>query len=279
MKNKKFLAFIFSIIFCFFNTAQNTKKVKGNRNITVQQTLINSFHTIIIDDDFEVDIIFNNEPSVEIETDENLHEFIDFQVRDSILSFHKTRRITSKKRLYIKVNYDDFLTHIETRDNGEIHALATMELNNASVKTTGNSRAGLTIKTDVFSFEGLDKSKVKLNLTCDSTKLILNGYNKLEALINSPILNADLYQRSNAIIEGNGDELALTMDNNSQFNGKNFTVKTCDLVCEIASDATIEVTDSITLEASGASEIYLYNDPKIIVNKLANTSKIQKREK
>lgn len=279
MKNKQFLALIFSMIFCFFNNAQNTEKIKGNRSVTIQQTLINSFHTIMIDDDFEVDIIYNKEPSVEIETDENLHEFIEFQVRDSILSFHKTRRITSKKRLYIKVNYDDFLAHIETRDNGEIHALTTMELNNVNVKTTGNSRAGLTIKTDMFNFEGLDKSKVKLNLTCDSTKLIINGYSKLEALINSPILHADLYQRSNAIIEGNSDELTLIMDNNSQFNGKNFTVKTCNVLCEIASDATLEVTDTITLEASGASEIYLYNNPKIIVNKLTDTSKIQKRVK
>ena len=228
------------MIFCFFNNAQNTEKIKGNRSVTIQQTLINSFHTIMIDNDFEVDIIYNKEPSVEIETDENLHEFIEFQVRDSILSFHKTRRITSKKRLYIKVNYDDFLAHIETRDNGEIHALTTMELNNVNVKTTGNSRAGLTIKTDMFNFEGLDKSKVKLNLTCDSTKLIINGYSKLEALINSPILHADLYQRSNAIIEGNSDELTLIMDNNCSDENKMASISSFCSGVKVVSNNSLE---------------------------------------
>lgn len=259
--------------------AQNLEKVKGNRIVTSIQTQIDAFHTIIVDEDFEVDIAYNNTPSVDIETDENLHEFLTFSVNDSILTFNKTRRITSKKTLNIKVSYNDFLANIETRDNGEIHSLNTMDLINASVKTTGNSRAGLTIKTDNFYFEGLDKSKTKLNLTADSTKVILNGYSKLEALIYSPILGADLYQRSNAIIEGDCDDLILRTDNNAQFSGKNFTVKTCNISCEIASDVTLEVTDMITLEASGSSAINIYDNPKIIVNKLTNTSKIQKKEK
>lgn len=259
--------------------AQNSEKVKGNRVVTTIISEIDAFHTIEIDEDFEVDIIYNKTPSIEIETDENLHEFITFSVRDSVLSFNKTRRITSKKKLKIKVNYDDYLANIETRDDGEIYSLTTMDLINASLKTSGSSKAGLTIKTDDFYFEGLDKSKTKLNLTADSTKVILNGNSKLEALIYSPILTADLYQRSDAIIEGNCDDLMLRTDNNSQFSGKNFTVKNCNVSCEIASDATLEVIDTITLEASGSSAVYIYNNPKIIVNKLTDTSKIQKKEK
>ena len=203
--------------------AQNLEKVKGNRVVTNIQTEIDAFHTIIVDEDFEVDIVYNKIPSVEIETDENLHEFLTFSVRDSILSFNKTRRITSKKKLKVKVNYNDNLATIETKDNGEIHSLSTMELTNASVKTSGNSRTGLTIKTDNFYFEGLDKSKTKLNLTADSTRVVLNGNSKLEALISSPILGADLYQRSEAIIEGDCDDLKLRIDNNAKFNGENFS--------------------------------------------------------
>ena len=56
-------------------------------------------------------------------------------------------------------------------------------------------------------------------------------------------------------------------------------MKNCNVSCEIASDATLEVIDTITLEASGSSAVYIYNNPKIIVNKLTDTSKIQKKEK
>lgn len=259
--------------------AQKLEKVKGNRVVTTIISEIDAFHTIEVDEDFEIDIIYNKIPSVEIETDENLHEFITFSIRDSVLSFNKTRRITSKKALKIKVNYDDYLTNIEIRDDGEIYSLTPMNLIHGSLKTSGSSKAGLTITTNDFYFEGLDKSKTKLNLTADSTKVILNGNSKLEALINSPILNADLYQRSDAVIEGNCDDLMLRTDNNSQFSGKNFTIKNCNVSCEISSDATLEVIDTITLEATGSSSVYIYNNPKIIVNKLTDTSKIQKKEK
>ncbi|WP_418603049.1 GIN domain-containing protein [Hwangdonia sp.] len=277
--NKTLLSLLFTFSICFATQAQNTEKVKGNRNVTVLRTPINSFHSIIVDEDFEIEIIFNKEPSVLVETDENLHEFITFNVRDSVLTFNKTKRITSKKRLNIKVNYDGALRHIETRENGEILSLATMDLNNASLKTIGSSKAGLTIQSNNFNMESLDKSKVKLNLTADSTQIVLNGYSKLEALIQSPVLKADLYQRTNATIEGDCDNLLLRTDNNSQFNGKNFTVTNCSLSSETSSDVTLEVTDNISVSLSGSSALYLYNNPKIIIEKFANTSKIQKREK
>ncbi|MFD1163446.1 GIN domain-containing protein [Hwangdonia seohaensis] len=277
--NKTLLSLLFTFSICFATQAQNTEKVKGNRNVTVLRTPINSFHSIIVDEDFEIEIIFNKEPSVLVETDENLHEFITFNVRDSVLTFNKTKRITSKKRLNIKVNYDGALRHIETRENGEILSLATMDLNNASLKTIGSSKAGLTIQSNIFNMESLDKSKVKLNLTADSTQIVLNGYSKLEALIQSPVLKADLYQRTNATIEGDCDNLLLRTDNNSQFNGKNFTVTNCSLSSETSSDVTLEVTDNISVSLSGSSALYLYNNPKIIIEKFANTSKIQKREK
>jgi hypothetical protein len=259
--------------------AQNSEKVKGNRVVTTIITEVEAFHTIEIDEDFEIDIIYNKIPSVEIEADENLHEFIIFSVKDSVLSFDKTRRITSKKALKIKVSYDDYLAKIETRDDGEIYSLTTMNLANGSLKTSGSSKAGLTIKTGNFYFEGLDKSKTELNLTADSTKVILNGNSKLEALIYSPSLSADLYQRSDAIIEGNCDDLMLRTDNNSQFIGKNMTTKSALVFAEISSEITLEVIDLITIEAAGESSINIYGNPKITVNRLTDTTKIQKKVK
>lgn len=276
---KELSLLILAISFVFLGHSQSTEKVKGNRNVTTEQTLINSFHTIIVDEAFEIDLVYGQEPTVEIETDENLHEFINFNVRDSVLSFDFTKRITSKKRLKIKVNYDSALNTIETRDDAEVHCLSTINADNTTLITSGDSKVGLTIKTDNFNFEGLDKSKTKLNLTANTTNLILNGNSKLEALINSPVVKTDLYQKAQAEIEGSCEDLTLRTDNNTQFTGKNFTIKNCKLISEIASQATLEVTDSIIIDASGSSSVYLYNSPKIIVDNLANTAKIQKKEK
>jgi hypothetical protein len=269
----------FGLLMLFSGHSQSLEKIKGNKNVTTIQTEINAFHTLALDEDFEIEIIYNKTPSVTIETDENLHESIDFRVSDSVLSFNKTKRITSKKTLRIKVSYDANLNHIMATDDSEIKSLTLMDLGDFELNTKESAKVGLTVKADIFTFEGLDKSKVKLNLTCDSTKLVLNGNSKLEALINAPKITADLYQRSDAIIEGNTEDIFIRTDNNAQFMGKNLTVKSGLISAEISSDITLEVIDDITIEASGSSSINLYGNPKIIVNRLTDTSKIQKKVK
>ena len=271
------LTFFLSLLVSFLSYAQKPEKVKGNRNLILQQTDINSFHTIVIDEDFEVEIIYSR--NVEIETDENLHEFIEFQVIDSVLTFNKTARIRSKKKLNIKVNYDDALQHIETLDDGEITSLTSMGLTNGSLKTQGSSKVNLTLKAEAFSFKSVDKSKVNLNVTADNIKIEMSGTSKLNAFINAPKLTADLYQRATANLEGTSQDALLRLDNYTQFNGKNFTVATCNVTCEIASDVYIEVTEAITIEASGTCGVYVYNNPKITINRFTDTVKLQKKTK
>lgn len=277
---KKILTFVFFSLLSFsFCKAQTSEKIKGNRNVTKLQTSIEPFHTIALDEDFEVEIIYDKNPYVEIETDENLHEFIEFQVIDSVLTFNKTIRITSKKRLSIKVTYNNALKHIETSDNAEILSLATMDLENATLKTRGSSKAGLTIKSDNFDLNSDDKSKIKLNLTSENCNLSLSGNSKLETLINTTDIVAILYQRASVNIEGTSETAKLDLDNNTLFGGKNFTINSCEVVCEINSDAHLEVLDNITIDATGSSSINLYGNPKIIINKLTDTTKLQKKVK
>ena len=277
---KKILIILFFNIITFtFCNAQKVEKVKGNKVVTIQQTNIAPFHTIILDEDFKIDIIHDETPYVQVETDENLHEFIEFKVTDSVLTFNKTIKITSKKKLKIKVTYNEALKHIETTDNAEVLSLSIMELENGSLKTRGTSKAGLTIKSNNFNFDGDDKSKVKLNIATDTCAITMSGNCKLEALINSSQISGSLYQRAIANIEGSSKIAKLDIDNNTKLEGKNFTMNNCEIICNINSNAYLEVLENITIEASGSSSIYLYQNPKIVINKLTDTSKIQKKLK
>ncbi|WP_298236662.1 DUF2807 domain-containing protein [uncultured Algibacter sp.] len=280
MTNKKILfAFLMPLMFSTAVMAQKGEKIKGNRNVITKQTDIDAFHTIALDEDFEVEIIYNKNPSVEIETDENLHDVIEFQVRDSVLTFNKNMRIVSKKRLNIRVAYNHIFRHIKVSDDAEINSLTTVDLQNGTLKTIGSSKAALTITTNSFNFESSEKSKVKLNLTAESCSINMFGNSKLEALINAPNIKASLFQRADANVEGVSKTADIDLDNNARFNGKNLTISTCNIICEINSDAYLEVLDDITIEAAGSSSIYLYENPKIIINKLTDTSKLQKKVK
>ncbi|WP_346882060.1 DUF2807 domain-containing protein [uncultured Algibacter sp.] len=276
---KKRITLLFNLLICFTITAQTLEKVKGNRVVITQLTDISPFHSIALDEDFDIEIIYNKVPMVEVETDGNLQEFIAFQVIDSVLTFNKTRRITSKKRLNIKVNYDDALRHIETSGDAKIHSLTTMNLVDGSLKATGESKVGLTIKSNSFKFEGDDKAKVKLNVVTENCSINLSGNTRLEAFISSTQFAGVFYQRAVADIEGSTNEATIELDNNTKFEGKNFTINTCNIISQIGGYANLEVTDNITIEASGTSVINLYKDPKIIINKFSDTVKLLKKVK
>ena len=110
---KQFLVLIFMLTSVATVLSQSTQKIKGDRNITIKQTFIDDFETIVVDGDFAIEVVYNSKPSVEIEVDDNLHDVIQFNVVDSVLSFYQTMRITSKKKLNIKVNYSETLRNIE----------------------------------------------------------------------------------------------------------------------------------------------------------------------
>ncbi|BAO74342.1 GIN domain-containing protein [Winogradskyella sp. PG-2] len=254
------------------------EKIKGDRNVTIKQTYIDDFDTIVVDGDFSIEIVYNSKPSVNVEADDNLHDVIQFNVVDGILTFVETVGITSKKKLNITVNYGDALQNIEVKGDGEIRSLTSMEINNATLTTSGNSRAYLNIKTTNFLYKSSGKSKTRLNLTADSTKVELSDNSKLDALINSKVADFDLYTRSDAVIEGSANNSIIRLDNSTNFNSPKFDVKTTDVSLEDSSDLTMAVSENITLSASGNSEIYLYGSPAITITKFEDTAKLQKKK-
>lgn len=258
-------------------TAQ--EKIKGDRNVTIKQTYIDDFEKIVVDGDFSIEIVYNSKPSVNVEADENLHEVIQFDVVDGVLTFAQTMRITSKKKLNITVNYGDALKHIETKGDGEIRSLTSMELSDATLVTSGDSRAYLNIRAKNFTYKSSGKSKTRLNLTADSIKVELNDNSKLDALVNSKVADFDLYLRSDAVIEGSANSSIIRLDNSTNFNSPKFDVSTVDALLEDKSDLTITAGKSITLAASGDTEVYLYGNPAITITKFEDTAKLQKKKR
>lgn len=276
---RKFVWILCALItFTAVSNAQESERIKGDRNLTINQTYVDGFKKVVIGEDFKVELFYNKKPSVEIETDDNLHQYINIEVVDSILNIKTTGDIRPKK-LDVKINYGDGFSDIEVRQNGEVRSLTSLELKDASLKTSGSARAYLNIKADNFNFSSSDKTKIKLNVTANNVEAVIGDNTKLDALVNATDVKMDLYQRANVDIEGVTDSLRIRTDNNAQFNGKNFTAKSCRVVAEMASDVYVEVMEAIDIETSGSSEIYLYGEPKITISRFLDTAKLQKKEK
>jgi len=257
---------------------QKKEKIKGDRNVTARETPINSFNKIVVGENFNIDIIVGNEASVFVETDDNLHDIIKFNVADSTLSFQTIKKITSSKKLSIKVVYTNTLKSIETIESGEISSLTSINLDNLELKNSGTSRAFLNIKSKNLKFTASNRARVKLNLTSTLANIVLSENSKLDMLINADSLQLDSYQQADVKVRGTLEQLNIRADNSSNIVGKDLTVKSCELLCEGSSDVAVQVTESLSIDASGSGEVYIYANPKITINKFADTAKLHKKE-
>jgi Putative auto-transporter adhesin, head GIN domain len=276
LKNALLIVFIIGCIST--GLSQSKEKIKGDREVTSKETKLNAFNRIIVGEDFKIDIIEGTQASVFVETDDNLHDIIKFDVTDSTLTFNTSHKITSSKKINIKVMYTRALRQIETFEDGEISSLTSVNLDKVILKNTGSSKAFLNIKTKDFKFINSDRAKVKLNVNSQIANLELAENSNVDALINADTLNVDLYQRADAKIEGTLKHLKVRADNSTNFVGKDLTASTAEVICEINSDVAIQVTKSLAIEASGSSEVYIYADPKITLNKFSDTAKLHKKE-
>ncbi|MFD2541206.1 GIN domain-containing protein [Lacinutrix gracilariae] len=266
------------------STSFAQEKVKGNKIVTTVQTMIDDFNTITFGEKFEIELIQSDAASVEIETDENLHEIIQFSVKDSVLSFSTLAKIQSSKRLNIVVNITKSLRYIEINEDAELSAANTLKNDSLELKINDYAKAFLNIKNKNFTLTNNNKSnfgfssKSKLNIESDKVNIELNENSKTEALIETDSLKLYMYQSAFTKIEGEIEHLDLTAINSSNFSAKNLTVNTCNLTTEDSSDATIHVLRDLTLNTSGSSEVYLYGNPKITINAFKNTATLHKKE-
>lgn len=281
MSKKKLL--IFSI-FLITLTSWSQEKIKGNKNVTIIETKINDFHTIELGEKFVIELIQNTTPSVEIETDENLHKIIQFSVKDSVLSFKTSAKIQSSKRLNIKVNTTQKLQNIILYNDAEIVSVNTLNSKQLNLKINDYAKAFLTTKNKQFTLINNNKStfginsKSKLNIESDKIKLELNENSKTEALIKTDSLHVELYQSAVADLEGDVNYLELNAINSSDFNAKQLTTNTSNVITEDSCDVIIQTLNNLNLEMSGTSEIYIYGEPQINLKSLKNKASIYKKE-
>ncbi|AUC80915.1 GIN domain-containing protein [Lacinutrix sp. Bg11-31] len=268
------------ILTCFITLSgfsQSTEKIKGNRNVTTQTTEIDQFNRLVIGDNFKINIKQGKTPSIQVDTDDNLHEVIVFNVQEGSLSFKTNKKITSSKKMEITVIFKDSLNIIELKEDAELTGKSTIKAQNLILRTKESTKAFLTIEADTLKYIGAGKTKVELNVTAKSTTLDLSDNTSIEALINSEIIAIDMLQRASARLEGDANELIVNTDNSSTLKAEKLTVKTCHLITEGRADTHIEAASNFIIEASGTTETYIYGSPKIELKKFEDEAVLRKK--
>jgi hypothetical protein len=273
----------FTILLLFACTltifSQKKEKIKGSKNVTTEQIEINNFSTLEIDDNLEVHLEKGEKPMLQIEADDNLHSIIAVDYRDKTLRLYTSNEAIRFKTLKIKITYTNELVNIISKNDSEINVIQQIQSDSLNIKALDYSKVFMNANTNYFTLDANDKAKIELNLKAVKAKLTLSKDASLKILITATDLLCDLYQKSDARIEGDVMTAKMRLDNESKLIASKLVVKNMTIKTEGSSSAEINSLVTIAIEASNKSEIDLYGNAKIDLIKFADEAKLLKKNK
>jgi hypothetical protein len=274
---KKITLLFIAILITGLSYGQKREKVKGSKIVTIEKKEIGNFENLEIEDNFEIFLIKAEKCALEIEADDNLHSEININLIGNTLRLTTSKEVAGYKKFSLKVYYTNDLKMLIAKHEAVISALIDIELDNITIKCFDFSKLYINAKTKSFTLMANDKSKIELNLKSDDTGIELSKNAQLKALIAGTNLKVDQYQKTEAKIEGDVANLKLRLDNSSNFDGKNLTIKNAELLTEANATCSINATTNAVIEASGKSEIQFYGDAKIELKKFTENTVIMKK--
>ncbi|SNB28115.1 conserved hypothetical protein [Flavobacterium psychrophilum] len=274
---KKINLLVFAVLFTTITFAQKKEKVKGSKIVTIEKIEVSAFTELEIEDNLEVFLVKGDKNALEIETDENLHTAINHQTYGNSLRLNTNKEISGFKKLEIRVTYTDSLKLISVKHEAKLNAVSDIVLKGITIKTYDYSKTVISANTPNFTLLANDKSKVELNLKSEEAFIEMSKNAAIKAKISSNKLKFDLYQKSEAVVEGNTNEMKLRLDSNATYEGKMMTSKTLDLTTESNTKCSVYTNGNLAITATGKSEISVFGEPKIELKKFADQSILYKK--
>jgi hypothetical protein len=259
--------------------AQKKEKVKGSKTVKLEQKQVDKFESLEVEDNLEVFLVKGNECALEVEADDNLIEFVEYKVNGNNLRISTSKDISSYKKLSVRVTYTDKFNMVIAKDETNVTALSDVVLNDITFKSYDYAKLFLNAKTKNFTLMANDKSKIELNLKSEKTAIDVSKSAYVKALISSSDMRFDMYQKSSADLEGDVIDLKVRLDNNTEFNGKKLIGKNTSIETASNAKAYINVSNIVTLDASGDSDIEVFGEPvKYELKRFTDTATIKKKQ-
>lgn len=275
---KKIHLLLFALLFTTFSFAQKKEKIKGSKVVTVAQKEIGDFESVEIEDNIEIFLAKGGTQSLEIEADDNLHEEIKAELNGTTLRLYTAKTVTGAKKLSVRITYTDNLKSITTKNEVVLNSLTELQLDNITIKTLDYSKSYLNVKSGSFTLIMNDKTTAEVNLQAESTNIELSKSAQLKALIASPEVKIDMYQKTIAVVEGDAANAKIRLDNNASFTGRKFSVKNMELITESYTTNSVNALETISISATGKSQTQLLGTPKVTMINFADSAILYKKE-
>jgi len=255
--------------------AQN--KLRGNKTVVTENRDLSNFTKIEIRGNIDVILTQSNGQSVVVETDENLQFAVLTEVKDNTLVVSLFKKITKKKVLYVYITVDEYVDEIVTKDKAKITSDGVFNFNTFEINAEGDSKISMDIKTDQFILNNNESANV--NFTVSTEHASINANKKGKAKINVSSNTIELLTQGSSSIEllGNCKEILITTENKSNVRASKLECDAAIVNASDGSDVHVNSKESISVSAINSSEIYIYSNPEITIEKFTDKAILRKK--
>jgi len=113
-----------------------TAQIRGNENVIRKSRNVRAFTSIIIEDGIDAYIQQGNEQSLEIEADENLHEYLITDVNGSVLKIYFNREIRLRKVSKAYITFVD-LKLLNVSGGGDVESSGNIKVGDIEITVSG----------------------------------------------------------------------------------------------------------------------------------------------
>ncbi len=253
-------------------------KLKGNKVIFTQSRDIAEFTSMEIKGDIEVYLFQGTTPFVTVETDENLQNSVQAKMEGETLKIYLSDKISKSTKLKMYVTVTDKLNKITAFNNANIYADTRIILKSLTINAYDKSNFDMKIDADNFVINGFKKSNLKFNVFSKNLKSSISESCKLKLDGEIDSLSTEIKNNSVLIAKGKGKNLDIIATKNATFKGDDFKVENAKINANSRTDITVNVKDSIKINAEKNASISIYNEPAIEIEKLEGKARIYKKK-
>jgi len=185
---------------------------KGNGNITTRHEHPPSFNRVRIGGNFDVTLEKAERSGIRVITDENLQEFIVFEVNRESLNIYQEKKLISKNKIRIIIEYEH-LEELRVTGAAMLQNEGYIEEKELVLRMDGAGMVDIKVRTDFLKVNLSGAGIVKLAGDTDREELNLSGAGSLKAF--------DLTSKScKVVVSGlGGAEIYVTEDLDASIEG------------------------------------------------------------
>jgi len=259
------------------NLYAQKEKIKGNKIVNTEEHNVEDFHSIEIYENFEITLDESSDNQLKIEADSNLHEFINFEIIDGILTIKSSKDLKRAKALNIYISYASELKKIIINNEVNLKSLSPITSSELAIEVNDNAEVFLTADLGKISCITNGKSNAEFHVTAQEVIYQVNENSEINGIVTADSLNVDLYQKGVAKLEGEVKSMQVRADNETDFFGEKLSASKTNVIAESNSDCYILTNNEITIEARDKTEIFLLGEPKININIFSNEASLYKK--